>query len=74
MTDETKSVIGWYVVDHARNNRVVRGPYKYAETAHAVRDELERTEDKPDVDWDELHLNLWVVECKTDEETRNIGR
>ena len=44
----------WYVVDHDRDDEIVRGPYLDATTAGAVRTELERRQyaDKG---------NLWIV-------------
>lgn len=38
----SKAKPGWYVVDHAHEDHVMRGPYLFAETAEAVRDEIER--------------------------------
>jgi hypothetical protein len=35
--------MGWCVVDHARDDKVVRGPFADATTAAAVRTELERS-------------------------------
>jgi len=32
----------WFVVDLNRDGRKKRGPYKYSETAVAVREEMER--------------------------------
>ena len=43
----------WYIVDRD-TDRVLRGPYENAETAGAVRREMERGEQ-----YDEM--NLWVV-------------
>ncbi len=33
---------GWYVLDHARDDIPIRGPYKWRETAEAVADEIGR--------------------------------
>lgn len=37
-----KLLFGWWVVDKFYNNHKHRGPYKYRETASAVRSEMER--------------------------------
>lgn len=34
---------GWYIVDHDREDAIVRGPYADGTVAGAVRAELERT-------------------------------
>jgi hypothetical protein len=44
----------WYVTIHDRNDAKLRGPYQHAETASAVRRELE--DRFPDKTW-----NLWIV-------------
>jgi len=48
---------GWYVVDRAREDFVHRGPYKYAETAGAVREEMERHA----TEYQDEHWNLAVI-------------
>jgi hypothetical protein len=70
-----RTYAGWYVVDHARNNAVLRGPYEHAETAGDVRAEIESTlydPDEPDEDQYQIHPNLWVVECKDEQEYRQM--
>lgn len=46
----------WYVVDHDRDDEIVRGPYAEATTAGAVRAELERSDD-----YYRESGNLWIV-------------
>lgn len=50
----------WYVVDHERDDRILRGPYGSGETAAAVRTEMERHPQ-----WS--HHNLWVVPARDPE-------
>jgi hypothetical protein len=71
-----RNYAGWYVVDHARNNAVLRGPYEHSETAGAVREEIELhlyDEDEDDDSQYETHPNLWVVECKDEQEYRQMA-
>lgn len=47
----------WYVVDHERNDERLRGPFKNAETAGAIRSYMESG--RPNASW-----NLWVIPRK----------
>jgi hypothetical protein len=59
---------GWYVVDHDHENRVLRGPFRYEETAGAVRQEMERAaSDTQNAKW-----NLWVTEVKDQSDTQRL--
>lgn len=48
----------WYVLNHFNDDAIVRGPFKTAEAAAAVRSEIEREHAQDDA-WNESH-NLWV--------------
>lgn len=49
---------GWYVVDHAHDDAVLRGPYKHEETAAVVRTLLEENANV----WQSENWNLWEIE------------
>lgn len=54
----------WYVAIRTDHDNVIRGPYKHAETAAAVRDELEAR--YPDRNWN-LAIIVRDEEDKPDE-------
>jgi hypothetical protein len=63
---------GWYVIDREHGYVCLRGPYKHAETAGAVREEMERNWD----DGDHYHpredtRNLAIVSAKVLDEIEN---
>ena len=41
-SDGSGAASGWYIVDGYRDNKQLRGPFTYEETAGAVRTEMER--------------------------------
>jgi hypothetical protein len=56
MSSEHPREKGWYVADRF-TYLIHRGPYKYAETAGAVRAEMERYKRYD-------HMNLWPIDEK----------
>lgn len=68
-----RNVVGWYVTDHARNDAILRGPYKHIETAGAVREEMERAWDDRDGDRPDTR-NLWVWGCETEADYDRLAK